>query len=107
MYCIVVKNVVKEGCRDEYLAAMLPNAKASFENEAGCLAFDVLEAREEPNTFYLYEIYTSPEALEIHKQTEHYLNSRPLIKDLLAEVSVLRADVIEMNPASRSGAQEQ
>ncbi len=100
MYCILVKNVVKEGARDAYLAAMLPNAKASVANEPDCLTFDVLEAQEEPNTFYLYEIYTSPAALETHKKTEHYLASRPLIADLLAETSVLRADVIEMN-ASR------
>lgn len=59
--------------------------------------FDVLEAREEPNTFYLYEIYTSPEALQVHKETEHYLKSRPLISDLVVDQSVLRADVIERN----------
>ncbi|WP_148863861.1 putative quinol monooxygenase [Marinobacter fonticola] len=101
MYCIVVKNVVKEGSRDKYLAAMLPNAKASVDNEEGCLVFDVLEAKEEPNTFYLYEIYTSPDALQIHKQTDHYLKSRPLISDLVVDQSVLRADVVEMNPAAR------
>lgn len=101
MYCILVKNVVKEGARDQYLAAMLPNAKASVENEEGCLVFDVLEAKEESNTFYLYEIYTSPEALKVHKTTDHYLTSRPLISDLVVEQSVLRSDVLEMNPASR------
>lgn len=101
MYCIVVKNVIREGARDEYLAAMLPNARASVENEAGCLVFDVLEAKEEPNTFYLYEIYTSPDALQSHKQTTHYLASRPLIADLVVEQSVLRADVVEMNPGGR------
>lgn len=100
MYCIIVKNVVREGARDAYLAAMLPNARDSVAHEPGCLTFDVLEAQGEPNTFYLYEIYTSPAALETHKQTPHYLNSRPLIADLLVETSVLRADVIEMN-ASR------
>ena len=101
MYCIVVKNVIREGARDAYLAAMLPNARASVESEPDCLAFDVLEAREEPNTFYLYEIYSSPAALEVHKQTGHYLKSRPLIADLLVETSVLRADVVERNPGGR------
>ncbi|MDX5363773.1 MAG: antibiotic biosynthesis monooxygenase [Pseudazoarcus pumilus] len=101
MYCIVVKNVIREGERDAYLAAMLPNARASVEEEAGCLAFDVLEAREEANTFYLYEIYTSPAALEEHKQTAHYLKSRPLLAELLVETSVLRADVVARNPGER------
>lgn len=101
MYCIVVKNVVKEGARGDYLAAMLPNAKASVEKEEGCLVFDVLEAKEEPNTFYLYEIYTSPHALQLHKQADHYLKSRPLISDLVVDQSVLRADVVERNLASQ------
>lgn len=101
MYCIIVKNVVKEGARDEYLAAMRPNAKASVENEEGCLVFDVLEAKGEGNTFYLYEIYSNPEALQAHKQTDHYLESRPLISDLVIDQSVIRADVLEMNPSGR------
>lgn len=98
MYCIIVKNVIREGARDAYLAAMLPNARDSVANEPGCLVFDVLEAREEPNAFYLYEIYTSPEALEAHKKTPHYLESRPLIADLVVETSVIRADVVARNP---------
>ena len=98
MYCIIVKNEIKEGSREEYLAAMLPNARASVEEEPGCLVFDVLEAREEPNTFYLYEIYTSPEALQEHKETEHYKASRPVINDLVVSMSVLRSDIVAMNP---------
>src|SRR5690606_38545650 len=100
-YCIAVKNVLREGARDAHPAAVPPNARAAVESEPDCSAFGVLEAREEPNTFYLYEIYSSPEALEAHKQTGHYLKSRPLIADLLVETSVLRADVVERNPGGR------
>lgn len=99
MYCIVVKNEVKPGSRDAYLAAMLPNAKASVEKEPGCISFDVLEAREEENTFYLYELYTDTAALQAHKATEHYLSSRPLLSEIVMATSVIRADVIERNPA--------
>lgn len=98
MYCIIVKNVVREGARDAYLAAMLPNARDSVANEPGCLTFDVIQSQDEPDTFYLYEIYTSPDALQTHKQTPHYLNSRPLIADLLVETSVICADVVARNP---------
>lgn len=101
MYCIIVKNQVKEGCREQYLEAMLPNAKASLENEVGCIVFDVLEAREEPNTFYLYEVYESTDALEVHKQTDHYKNSRPILSDIVESVSVIRSDVLAMNPVAR------
>lgn len=99
MYCIIVKNTVKEGCRERYLEAMLPNAKASVENEPGCIAFDVLEAREEPNTFYLYEIYESTEALDVHKQTDHYKESRPVLSEIMESTSVIRSDVLAINSA--------
>ena len=97
MYCIIVKNQIKEGCRDVYLKVMLENAEASVKNEHGCHVFDVLEAKEEENTFYLYEIYSNPEALQVHKETPHYLKSRPLLSDLVESVSVIRADVIATN----------
>ncbi len=99
MYCIIVKNVVKPGTRDQYLAAMRENAQASVRDEPGCLIFDVLEAQEEENTFYLYEVYDDKAALAAHKGTPHYKASRPIITKLVAEQSVIRADVLALNPA--------
>ncbi len=97
MYCIIVKNQIKNGCRDVYLKAMLENAEAAVIKEAGCHVFDVLEAKEEKNTFYLYQIYSNPGALEVHKETTHYLRSSQLISDLIESVSVVNADVIATN----------
>ncbi len=98
MYCIVVKTQLKPGTRKTFLDAMLPNAEASVRDEPGCLVFDVLEAREEDDTFYLYEIYIDQAALAAHKETPHYQASRAVVNDLIAEQSVIRADVIAMNP---------
>lgn len=98
MYCIVVKTQLKPGTRKAFLDAMLPNAEASVRDEVGCLVFDVLEAREEDDTFYLYEIYIDQAALAAHKETPHYQTSRAVVGDLIAEQSVIRADVISMNP---------
>ena len=98
MYCIIVKVELKPDSRDQFLAAMLDNARASVADEPGCLVFDVLEAREEAETFYLYEIYQDPEALQAHKQTPHYQSSRTMINDLIEKQSVIRADVLAVNP---------
>lgn len=98
MYCIVVKTQLKPGARKAFLDAMLPNAEASVRDEPGCHVFDVLEAREEPDTFYLYEIYADQAALAAHKETPHYASSRAIVNDLIAAQSVIRADVISMNP---------
>ncbi len=97
MYCIIVKNVVKPGTREAYLEAMLPNAKASVANEEDCHVFDIIEAQEEQDTFYLYEIYTDKAALATHKLTDHYLSSRKLLSELVVETSVIRADVLARN----------
>lgn len=99
MYCIIVKNVLKPGTKQDYLAAMLPNAEASAD-EPGCHRFYVLEAKEEPDTFYLYEIYDDPDALAAHKETAHYKESRVILADCVAEASVIRADVLQRMPNS-------
>jgi len=97
MFCIIVKNLVKKGCRDQYLAVMKENAKASVNNEAGCFVFDVLECQADDHCFYLYEIYADKAALAEHKLTEHYLASRQQITGLVEDQSVIRCDVVERN----------
>jgi quinol monooxygenase YgiN len=81
------------------MKAMLANAEASVREEAKCLVFDVLEAHEEPDTFYLYEVYTDAEALQDHKETAHYRSTRAVVNELITEQSVIRAEVVAMNPA--------
>ncbi|MBV7263077.1 antibiotic biosynthesis monooxygenase [Photobacterium sp. WH24] len=97
MFCIVVKNSVKAGFRDQYLSIMKENAKASVENEEGCLVFDVLCAQDNDHCFYLYEIYTSEDALAAHKLTPHYLESRKHLAGLIDDQSVIRCDVEHRN----------
>ena len=99
MYCIVVRSELKEGSRKAFLDAMLPNAEASVRDEPGCLVFDVIEDKTDPNTFHLYEIYESEAALAAHKETPHYAACRSVVNELLAKQTVIRADVIAMNPA--------
>ena len=102
MYCIIVKTQLKPGTRKAFLDAMLPNAEASVQDEPGCLVFDVVEAREEPNTFYLYEVYSSTDALDVHKETPHYIACRASVGELIANQSVIRADVTSLNPMPRA-----
>lgn len=98
MYCIIVKVELNPGARTQFLEVMLNNASSSVKNEPGCMVFDVLEAREEQDTFYLYEIYADQDALQSHKQTAHYQSTRAVINDLIAKQSVIRADVLARNP---------
>jgi quinol monooxygenase YgiN len=99
MYCIIVRTELKERARKKFLDAMLANAEASVRDEPGCIVFDVLEMREEPDTFLLYEIYESQAAFEDHKQTAHCKACRAVTPDLIERQTVMLSDVIAMNPS--------
>ncbi|MCI5575893.1 MAG: antibiotic biosynthesis monooxygenase [Eubacteriales bacterium] len=44
--------------------------------EPGNVRFDVLQSREDPTQFVLYEVYVDEAAAAEHKKTEHYLRWR-------------------------------
>ncbi|AEY01410.1 hypothetical protein GU3_08270 [Oceanimonas sp. GK1] len=98
MYSIIVKTKLKPGTTQAFLDAMLPNAEASVRDEPGCHTFDVLQDRADPELFWLYEIYQDEAALAAHKETPHYQASRAVVNELIAEQSVIRADVLAVNP---------
>ncbi|NVK42468.1 MAG: antibiotic biosynthesis monooxygenase [Oceanospirillaceae bacterium] len=99
MYCIFISVDLKPGARERYLEVIAENARASVRDEPGCHTFDVLADRERDNRIYLYEVYDSPEALQAHKETPHYLRDRPEINELIEKQEVLRADVLTSCPA--------
>lgn len=101
MYCIIVRNKVKPGSEERYKSVMTENAKASVTNEPECYRFDVIQDKEAPQDFYLYEIYQDQHALQLHKQTSHYVDSRKLLADLVLDTTVIRADVIATNPENK------
>jgi quinol monooxygenase YgiN len=99
VYCIIVRMELKAGVRKKFLDAMLVNAEASVRDEPGCIAFDVLEARDEPDCFLLHEIYDSQAAFEDHKQTPHFKDCRAAIDGLLERQTISATDVIARNPS--------
>lgn len=42
-------------------------------SEAGCLQYELHQDRDTPERFYMLEIWRSDDALEQHRQTEHFL----------------------------------
>ena len=51
--------------------------------EPGNLRFDVVADAEDPNLFFLYEIYKSDEAIAYHRNTEHYKKWADTVADML------------------------
>ena len=56
--------------------------------EPGVARFDVLQQRDDPTRFVLFEVYRDPEAAVAHKTTAHYLTWRDTVAPLMAEPRV-------------------
>lgn len=67
----------------DFLEVVRHDAEHSEKDEPGCLRFDVLQDRDDPNRFYFYEVYRDEAALEAHRQTPHFKlyfeKSQPLL----------------------------
>ena len=67
----------------EFLEIARYDAEHSQQDESGCLRFDVLRDRDDPNRLYFYEVYQDEAALEAHRQTPHFKlyfeKSQPLL----------------------------
>lgn len=75
---------VKPECLDAFKQATIMNASNSL-NEAGVVRFDLVQQRDNPNRFVLWEVYRQPGDLDAHKQTAHYLTWRQTVESMMAE----------------------
>lgn len=98
MYCLLLKTQLKPGSLEAFMEAMRINAAASVRDEPGCLVFDVLRDRSDPDRVWLYEVYTDEAAFEAHMQTPHFLASRPLVEPLILWQDCIEADALALNP---------
>ncbi|HEU4345554.1 MAG TPA: putative quinol monooxygenase [Candidatus Binatia bacterium] len=56
----------------QFLEVVRHDAEHSEQDEPGCLRFDVIQDRDDPNRFYFYEVYRDDAALEAHRETPHF-----------------------------------
>ena len=82
MKAIIVKISVKEEYIEKFLEITFYNSE-NARKEPGNLRFDVLRNSEDPNEFYLYEVYKSDEAIAYHRTTEHYNKWADGTKDMM------------------------
>ena len=84
MYVVAVTVFVKPEFVEQFIAASLDNASNSI-LEPGNLRFDVLRAEDDPNRFFLYEVYRSEDDFKAHQQTAHYFRWRDAVGDWMAD----------------------
>ncbi|MGE8297553.1 MAG: putative quinol monooxygenase [Pseudomonas sp.] len=99
MYVLLLKTQLKAGSYDAFMAAMRVNAAASVRDEPGCLTFDVMRDRSDPDLLWLYEVYVDEAAFEAHTQSAHFLASRPLVEPLIEHQEAIEADMLALNPS--------
>ena len=68
----------------DFIAATRDNHVASV-REPGNERFDVLQDRDDPTRFVLYEAYADAPAAAAHKETPHYLAWREAVAPMMAE----------------------
>ena len=85
MYVIIAPIQIKEGYREEFIEAMLDDAKGSVNDEPGCLRFDVIQDAGDPHRIWLYEVYKDEAAFQAHTQAPHFIKWRDSTQDLRVE----------------------
>jgi len=82
VYCVTV--YVKPENVQDFIEATKENHE-NTRKEPGNLRFDVLQSAEDPTRFFLYEVYKSEQAVQAHKETEHYKKWREKVADWMAK----------------------
>jgi (4S)-4-hydroxy-5-phosphonooxypentane-2,3-dione isomerase len=83
--CVTVRVVPERA--DAFIEATRTNAEAT-RREPKNVRFDVLRAADDPNRFFLYEVYRGEEAFREHQRTPHYLAWKDAVAAWMAEPRV-------------------
>ena len=83
MHAIFVTINIKPGFREQFKEASLGDSQGSVRDEPGCMRFDILEDKTNPNRFYLYEVYVDEDAhMTAHRNAPHYKKWRETVQDM-------------------------
>jgi len=84
MHIVHVHVHIKSEFVEAFKQATLENARNSVK-EPGIARFDVIQQTEDPTRFVLVEVYRTPEAPALHKQSAHYAKWRDLAEPMMFE----------------------
>jgi quinol monooxygenase YgiN len=71
-FAITVRFEIDAGMMKMFMPLIEDNARASVAREPGCRRFDVLTSEADVNVVFLYEIYDSKQAFDLHLVAPHY-----------------------------------
>lgn len=85
MLAVTVLLEIVPGQMSAFLPRMVENARASLNDEVGCVQFDVCQ---NADTVFLYELYADRAAFEQHLTTPHYLAFDRVTAKMIARKTV-------------------
>ena len=84
LFVVAVTVFVKPENVDEFIEASIDNS-TNTRNEPLNLRFDVLQSLDDPNRFFLYEVYKDESGFIAHKETDHYKRWRERVAPMMAQ----------------------
>ena len=90
MLVLMVNVQVKPGRRDEFIEVIKEDQLSTSTKEDGNFQFNVIQDNEDPDRFFLYEVYRDEAALEAHRAAPHFLKYREATADIYVEDPVRR-----------------
>ncbi|MEO8012841.1 MAG: putative quinol monooxygenase [Polaromonas sp.] len=78
---------------EAFAEAILHNAHCSLDKEPGCSRFDVCRDPKDAGTFFLYELYEDPAAIEAHLASSHFQQFDALTRDWVLR-KVVRTQIL-------------
>lgn len=89
-FVLIVEFQIKPESVEQFLPLIAENARASVDEEPGCLQFDVMRAEEDPARILLYEVYADAAAFDAHRATPHIATFFAAAKGMIAQQTVRR-----------------
>ncbi len=74
----------KSGKRNEIISKSQELIKAT-RSESGCISYELFASTEDEDVLLMFERWENMEALELHKQTDHFTAFGPAIGEFLAK----------------------
>ena len=91
---ILVETETKPGRRDEVVGLLKAHAERTLANEPGCLQFDIVIPDDDPDRFFLIEVYKYSEARETHLTHPRLAQIRDAQADLIRSRRVVKGGIV-------------
>src|ERR687885_1603132 len=72
MLALIVTAKIKPAERERFLSVIEDDAICSVREEPGCVRFEVLQDRDDQDTYYFFEVYQDEAALAAHREMPHF-----------------------------------